>query len=121
MVIGGHSRAGVRLRQEVGGADMTRIETLSARLVAVLARQDAAFGNHRSEAYITASIEADELRADIAAASAETVEDVQRKARALGPCPASAIGSLSAGEQHLLVSIVRDIRKLADIPALVAA
>ena len=100
---------------------MQRIEAAVAVLAWALERQDRAFREHDGAAYGKAATDADMARRSLAAMPGLTFAEVAVKAKALGPMPASGLAYCSEGEAALAASILRDTRRLAEVPALQAA
>jgi hypothetical protein len=100
---------------------MNRHETAAAVLKWALERQDRAFREHDGAAYGTAANDADMARLSLAAMPGLTWGEVAVKSKALGPMPASGLAYCSEGEAALAASILRDTRRLAEVPALAAA
>jgi hypothetical protein len=99
---------------------MTRIETAAALLTWALERRDRAFRDHDGAAYGKAAADADMARLSLASMPGLTFAEVAAKSKALGPMPASGLAYCSEGEAALAASILRDTRRLAEVPALAA-
>ena len=100
---------------------MQRNEAAVAVLAWALKRQDRAFRDHDGAAYGKAARDADMGRLSLAAMPGLTWGEVAAKSKALGPMPASGLAYCSEGEAALAASILRDMRRLAEAPALEAA
>jgi hypothetical protein len=100
---------------------MTSMERLSADLAGALTRLDRASTRHDDAEYVTAAMDADAIRAEMAAVPARSTRDFALKLRSLGACPATAIPSLSVEERRLLASIIADARILVLVESALAA
>jgi hypothetical protein len=75
-------------------------------------RLDRASARHDDGESVTATTDADAVRAEMAAVPARSKRDFTLKLRSLGACSATAIPSLSMGERRLLASVIADARIL---------
>jgi hypothetical protein len=100
---------------------MATIERLAADLAGALTRLDRASTRHDRAEYVTAAMDANAVRAEMAAVPARSTRDFALKLRSLGACPATAIPSLTVEERRLLASIIADARILMLVESALAA